>query len=140
MSAEIVEAFARLEKKIDKLIAQTAPKRPGDDEQVFKDPKEKYWQGESFAGCKLSECPAEYLRAYAKYKGACAFMGRKEGDPAKLQYAERDEKTAALARSWAEFREASGTEAKAPDTPKGKPVDKGGEDFGGPPDDDSIPF
>jgi hypothetical protein len=128
--------LARLEAKLDRLLMQTGPKRPADDEKVFKDPKEKYWQGESFAGCKLSECPAEYLRAYAKYKSACAWANRKEGDPSKAQYADKDERSAKLANTWAEFREASGTETSAPPAPKGKPAQESFDTS----DDGGIPF
>lgn len=131
-----VTQLDRIEAMLKRLIAQTGPKRPGDDEQIFKDPKEKYWQGESYAGCKLSEAPADYLRAYAKYKSACAFMGRKEGDPEKLKYVERDEATAKLASRWAEYREASGTEEKATPAPKGRPAQESFDRS----DDPSIPF
>lgn len=103
----------RIEALMRKLIAQTAPKIPSGDEKVFKDPSEKYWAGESFKGCKLSECSAAFLRAYAKYKSACAFMGRKDNEPEKLKYVERDEVTAKLAIAWAEYREASGEQEAA---------------------------
>lgn len=67
----------------------------------------KYWTGESFVGKRLSLCTPEFLVAYAKYKGVCAFMSRKEyaKDPvknaAKAKYAEYDEKDSARALSWA---------------------------------------
>lgn len=118
---ELIASLARLEKKVDKLIAQTAPRKPGDDEQVYKDPKEKYWTGESYAGCKLSECPADYLRAYAKYKNACAWANRKEGDPEKAKYADKDERSAKLASAWAQYREATSTEPEATPMPQGGP-------------------
>ncbi len=102
------------------LIAQTAPKMPGEDEKVFKDPPAKYWDGESYAGNKMSECPSDYLRALAKYKNACAFMNRKEADPAKAQYADRDDKTAALAKEWAAYQDASGGEVHEPEKPKAR--------------------
>lgn len=129
----------RIEALLKRLIVQTGPKRPADDEKIFRDPKEKYWQGESYEGCKLSEAPADYLRALAKYKGACAWANRKEGDPAKAKYADKDEATAKLATAWAEYREASGTDVPAP---AGKPARKEpADDFGPPPGDDGdIPF
>ena len=118
-----VTQLDRIEAMLKRLLMQTAPKRPGDDEKIFRDPKEKYWQGASFVGSKMSECPADYLRAYAKYKSACAYMGRKESDPSKLQYAERDEKTAAAALAWADWRDALGGD----DSPTPAPAQ---EDFG----------
>jgi hypothetical protein len=108
VSAELDLVLMRLEMKIDRLLAQTGPKRPAEDEKVFKDPKEKYWDGDSYAGSRFSECPADYLRAMAKYKAACAWANRKEGDPSKAQYAERDDATAKLAREWADYQEATG--------------------------------
>lgn len=107
----LAAALMRIEGKLDRLLTQTAPRPPSGDEKVFKDPKEKYWPGESYIGSKLSECPANYLRAYAKYKGACAFMARKENDPAKMKYADKDEATAKLATAWADYREANGDPA-----------------------------
>lgn len=106
--------LARLEEKIDRLLRQTGPKRPADDEKIYRDPKDKYWQGESYAGCQMSEAAPDYLRALAKYKSACAFMARKEGDPSKAKYADRDEATAKLATAWAEYHEASGTVTASP--------------------------
>jgi hypothetical protein len=100
--------------KIDRMLRFLAPKQPHEDEKIFKDPTPKYWNGESYKGAKLSETPSDYLRALANYKSACAFMARKEGKPDKIQYAERDEKLAALARQWAEYREASGESPAAP--------------------------
>ncbi len=133
------EAFDLINAKLDRLLAQTGPKRPAGDEQIFKDPKEKYWDGESYAGGKLSEAPADYLYAYAKYKSACAWANRKEGDPKKAQYAEKDDTTAKLAIAWAEYRESTGaTVTKAP-APK-KQQTESGDDFGPPPDEDSVPF
>ncbi len=108
MSAEVMALLNTVNAKLDRLLAMNGPRRPSDDEKIFKDPKEKYWNGPSYIGSKLSEAPADYLRAYAKYKSACAYMGRKENDPSKLQYAERDEKTVKLAHAWADYRDASG--------------------------------
>lgn len=62
------------------------------------DPKEKYWEGDSFIGCRPSECSVDYLDAQAKYLDACAFMARKNGDDKKAGYKEKD---AARARGWA---------------------------------------
>lgn len=131
------EAFARLEKKIDRLLAQTGPKRPSEDGQIFKDPNEKHWQGESYAGCKFSECPPDYLRAFAKYKGACVWAAQKKhketGNADELKYVSKNEGEAKLAMAWAEFREASG-EVVEP-APKGRPVQESLPTDGG-----DIPF
>lgn len=108
----------RIEAKIDRLLAMNGPKQPHDDEKIYKDPSAKYWPGRSYKDAKLSVCPADFLRAYAKYKDACAFMARKEADPEKAKYADRDAKSAALARQWAEYREASG-ESPPPVAPTG---------------------
>lgn len=130
----------RIESLLRRLIVQTAPRRPSDDDTVYKDPKEKYWNGESYAGSKFSECPADYLRALAKYKSACAWANRKEGDPAKAQYAEKDDRTAALARAWAEYQEVTSEapERKKKATRKQEPEEE--EASGEADDPDQIPF
>ncbi len=128
----------RIEALMRQLIAQTAPKMPGEDEKVFRDPPAKYWEGESYAGNKMSECPADYLRALAKYKSACAFMNRKEADPAKAQYADRDDKTAATAKEWAAYQEASGGEVHTP-VPKPAPK-KTAPPVSNDADGDDVPF
>ena len=106
--------FARLESKVDRLLQYMGPKRPHDDEKIYKEPSAKYWAGESYKGAKLSECPANYLWAFAKYKDACVFMAKKEGKPEKAQFIEKDERIAKLARQWAEYREASGESPPPP--------------------------
>jgi hypothetical protein len=127
----------RLEQKLDRLLMQTAPKRPGDDGKVFKDPKEKYWQGESYVGSRFSECPADYLRAMAKYKAACAWANRKEGDPTKAQYAEKDDASARLANLWADYQEATMVDAP----PRQRTQKASADEFGNAPGDDGeIPF
>lgn len=70
-------------------------------EPVRKDPKDKYWKGQSYVGVRLSDCPPEYLDALAKYKDACAYMNTKEGSPEKAKYAGYDKRDAARARGWA---------------------------------------
>jgi len=96
------------------LIEQTAPTRPAGDEKVFRDPSTKYWNGASHAGEQMSICPPDYLLALAKYKGACVFMAKKEGDPTKAQYIPRDEATAKLAAEWAAYLERNGVAKSAP--------------------------
>jgi hypothetical protein len=71
------------------------------DEEIRRDPTAKYWDGESYAGCRMSECPSDYLDAYAKYKDACAFMNAKEGKEDKAKYVGYDRKSAVRARGWA---------------------------------------
>lgn len=132
----LIAALDRIEKKVDRIVKQTAARKPGDDERVYKDPKEKYWQGESFIGGNLSEAPADYLRAYAKYKSACAYANRKEGDPAKAQYAEKDDRSAKLASEWAAYREADGEAPAAQPKPAAKGTQESFDDDGS----DQIPF
>jgi hypothetical protein len=93
----------RIENLLLNLIEQTKPAAPAEDQKVFRDPSAKYWDGPSYSGQQLSQCPPEYLLALAKYKRACAFMAKKEGDPEKLKYVDRDEMTAALATQWATY-------------------------------------
>jgi hypothetical protein len=71
------------------------------DETIKRDPSAKYWKGGTLAGLRMSECPADYLLAYAKYKDACAFMNAKEGKEEKAKYVGYDRKSAARARGWA---------------------------------------
>lgn len=135
--ATIVARLSAIEGKINRLLAQSGPKRPSDDEKVYRDPKEKYWAGDSYAGARMSECPPDYLRALAKYKSACAWANRKEGDPAKAKYADKDEATSKLALAWAEYHEASGTVTHSP-APSSRPAS---DDFGDTESNDSsVPF
>jgi hypothetical protein len=127
----------RIEAMLKRLLIQTGPRQPAEDEKVFKDLSAKYWNGDSFKGCRLSECSAAFLRAYARYKSACAYMGRKENKPEKLQYVERDEKSAKLAAEWAAYREASGDAEPAPSGVDQPARDLQSGDFAG---DDGIPF
>src|ERR1044072_4744523 len=71
------------------------------DPVVRKDPSSKYWEGPSYSGVKLSECPPDYLDAFAKYKDACAYANEQEGKPEKAKYATYDRRDAARARGWA---------------------------------------
>lgn len=109
------------------------------DPEVRRDPSSKYWPGQSYAGRRLSECPADYLDAYAKYKDACAWANDKDGGEKKKKYAEYDRRDAARARGWA-ARLRAGWKPKTT-TGGGRPLtdddyDDGG--FGG--DSDEIPF
>lgn len=71
------------------------------DPPVKRDPSAKYWTGASMVGRTLSECPPDYLDAFARYKDACAYANEKEGDPDKAKYVGYDRKDAARARGWA---------------------------------------
>lgn len=124
----------RIESMLHRLLVQTAPKAPGEDESVYRDPKEKYWTGESYVGSKMSECPPDYLRALAKYKSACAWANRKEGDPNKAQYAEKDDRTAALARMWADYQDAIG------ESPQRSRQAASQQESNAPAGEDDIPF
>lgn len=75
------------------------------DPVLGRDVPAKYWAGPSFKGRRLSQCSPEFLEAFAKYKGICARMNRKdaEKDPsksAKLKYAEYDERDRQRALGW----------------------------------------
>lgn len=139
----VEHAFAsvlmRIEQKLDRLLTQTAPRPPADDEVVGRDPSEKYWPGPPHKGSRLSECAPNFLRAYAKYRAACAWAARKNDadKPEKMKYAARDENTAKLATAWAEYREALGDIAPS----LGMQQQSNSEpDFGPPGDDSEIPF
>jgi hypothetical protein len=71
------------------------------DPEVRKDPTDRYWHGASYIGSRLSECPPDYLDAFAKYKDACAYANEKEGKAEKKKYVEYDRRDAARARGWA---------------------------------------
>lgn len=68
------------------------------DPTIKYDPKDKYWNGPSFAGRRFSQCTPEYLDAMARYQDASAFMAKKGGEDAKANYRVKD---ASLARGWA---------------------------------------
>jgi len=79
------------------------------DEIIKKDPPR--WKGESFAGCKMSQCSSEYLRQLAGFSDWKADKDTEQGTyknakgetvPTKPQYAR---KTAARARGWAKRNE-----------------------------------
>ena len=136
MLTNMLLVLARVEKKVDQLIQQTAPPTPADDEPIGRDPSEKYWTGASCKGLRMSECPPDYLRAYSKYRYACVFMARKENNPEKMKYVDRDEKSAKLAKEWAEYREALGY-GNAPSTSSEPPSQTVSETLG---EGSDIPF
>lgn len=79
------------------------------DELLRKDPPR--WKGESFAGCKMSQCPSDYLRDLAGFFDWKAEKDTEQGTyknaknetvPTKPQYAR---KSAARARGWAKRNE-----------------------------------
>jgi hypothetical protein len=71
-------------------------------EVIRKSPSARYWAGDDHTGARMSECSAEFLEAYARYKDACAFMAAKEAKtkPEKEKYVGYDKKSAARARGW----------------------------------------
>lgn len=101
----VEERLAALEAKVAGLIEAAQPAdidgKFGDPD-IRKDPSVKYWSGESYQGKKMSQCPPDYLEAFAKYKDACAHMNEREGDPAKAKYVGYDRRDAKRARAWAE--------------------------------------
>jgi hypothetical protein len=103
------------------------------DPQIRKDPTARYWTGRSYVGKTLSQCPADYLRAFARYKQSCAFMNDKAGDPQKAKYAGYDRKDASRAVGWA-LRIESGRTAAPPPSPTSQTGGSSGDyasDFGG---------
>lgn len=110
------------------------------DEVIRKDPKK--WiedGGESFASCRMSECPPEYLRAVASLHDWMAKKDEEQGRTYKDKKTGKDRptapfarKTAARARAWA-MRNAAQAQTNgtaAPSQPQ--PVDRHA--------DDEIPF
>lgn len=63
MSAEIIAALARIEAKLDRILSAPTGARPHNDPAVRRDPKG--WDGPSFAGRAMSECPPEFLEKLA---------------------------------------------------------------------------
>lgn len=115
------------------------------DPEIKKDPPVKYWSGADCKGMRMSDCPPEYLDAFAKWKDACAYMADKNaasltGEEAekKRRYAGYDRRDAARARGHAKrIRERGApTRAKPAAAPAQSPEYA---DFGGSPDDE-IPF
>lgn len=107
------------------------------DPVVRKDPTARYWTGASYGGCQLSECPPDYLDAFAKYKDACAYVNEKEGKAEKQKYVEYDRRDAARARGWAARLRGGGWKPKTGGG-KGPPVsDEDYDDAGG---GDDTPF
>lgn len=115
----ILEQLNRIEAKIDRLLGQqSAAAAPGiapdsdldsqwGDEEVKKNPKR--WQGESFAGRRMSECPPEFLDCLAEhfdYKAAreaddAASLTDADEAAKKKKYSGYSRKSAARARGWA---------------------------------------
>lgn len=98
-------------------------------EAIRKDPTPRFWKGESYVGARLSECPVDYLDAFAEYKDVCALMTEKNhaDDPQKMKYVTYNRKDAMLARGWAARLRAQGVGTK-----KQAPANDDG--------DDEIPF
>lgn len=105
------------------------------DPVLARDLPAKYWGGQSFKGKRLSQCPPEFLEAYAKYKAVCAKMKRKDieknpSDPknaANAKYAEYDEKDRQRAIGWRRRLLAGWTPPPAPQASE-NPFDRASED------------
>ena len=119
----IEEKIATMETRIAKLEA-SAPviadiDGPYGDPEIRKDPSPKHWSGASQAGKKMSQCPADYLNAFARWKDACVYMKTKELETSTeaaaiadlTKYAGYDRKDAARARAWAAKAQASVSDA-----------------------------
>jgi hypothetical protein len=74
------------------------------DRQIRKDPPR--WDGESFQGRTMSECPVAYLRALSEFLTWQADKDEQKGDASKLKYVGYARKDACLALGWAKRKEA----------------------------------
>lgn len=63
MSADIIAMLARIEGKLDRILSAPTGARPHNDPAIRKDPKG--WDGPSFEGRAMSECPPNYLEKLA---------------------------------------------------------------------------
>jgi len=111
--SSIEERIAAMELRMTKLEAAAPVVADIDgmygDPEIRKDPSAKHWAGSSCAGKKMSQCPADYLIAFAKWKDACVYMKMKELETVTdataiadtTKYAGYDRKDAARARAWA---------------------------------------
>lgn len=105
------------------------------DPTVKKDPKQ--WPGESYAGCKYSECPPEYLDVLADLKDWMADKDEQKGTPDGTKYAKYGRLDASRARGWSE-RKRNGWTPPAPPAGGGGPAGTADDfGYGG---DDEIPF
>jgi hypothetical protein len=108
---QILQVLARIEAKLDQLLAQPAAPVTGQsvaddadldsqwgDEEV-KDPPR--WKGASHSGKRMSGCTPEFLDVYADFKDWCASRDEKINDPKKQKNAGYDRRRAAKARGWA---------------------------------------
>lgn len=123
--------------KSDSVATDAELDDPRNNLSIRSDPKR--WIGPSYAGCKYSECPPEYLDAVASFKdwqagkdeesGAVDAKGRK-----KSMWARKDAK---LARGWAQ-RLRNGWKAPEGEAPAEAPP---GQEYGGGAGvDDDLPF
>lgn len=113
------------------------------DPTIKKDPKR--WTGESYAGCRYSECPPEYLDVLADLKDWMADKDEEKGTDDGKKFARYGRLDAARARGWAERKRNGWTPlGGAPSGGGGPSGSVTGDDFGyepGPPlTDDDIPF
>jgi len=124
MNEEFAHALARIEGKIDQLLAQrTAPSTPTaaptvrdsspaadsdldsqyGDEVLKYQLNEKWWTGGgTFAGKRMSECTSDYLDAVARANDAQAAAKNKSGDPEEMKIAKFRARTASRAKGWSE--------------------------------------
>ncbi len=114
------------------------------DELIRKDPPR--WKGDSFAGCKMSQCSSEYLRDLAGFFDWKAEKDTEQGTyknakgdmvPTRPQYAR---KSAARARGWAKRNEGLTSGPSVASAAGGN--DNGSFNYGGQAtgSDDEIPF
>lgn len=100
MDADLMSALARIEEKVDRLLA--AKSAPTESVSVSGDPivrmDQKKWTGPSMKGEPMSACPSEGLTMYA---GLLDWFADKNASEGKAQEAAKDRALAAKAREWA---------------------------------------
>lgn len=110
MNADIIAMLARIEAKLDRILTAPSGARPHNDPAVRKDPKG--WDGPSFAGRAMSECPPDYLE---KLAGLFDWMADRDdeagakGETNERGYAKSGKwkrADAQLAREWAAYARA----------------------------------
>lgn len=118
-----------LEKQIASLIVKQAARQPaqpaGDvatdrdldgqygDPVIKKDPKR--WEGDSYVGCRFSECPPEYLDEVANFKAWQADMDSRKGTKEADTKAKFNRLDGNRARGWAARKRAGWQPAPAQD-------------------------
>lgn len=145
---EVMAALARIEKKVDAMAATpraaSAPTASGDvasdyeldseygNPVVKKDPPR--WKGNSYAGSRMSECPADYLDVLA---GLFDWRAGKDDEQGKTWTNKEGKEIPASTFSRKDAMRARGWAKRVRE---GKVVVTAPDDFSAPADDESLPF